>query len=233
MEFFAMLGKAKIMKNIFLFWSFAFLTTAFAQLPTVKMLEAYGDLHNLFCLKYYKDLNSEEDIAKRFPYYYEIDRKFPILKVKKILFYRFPGVRPYIQSIDSLINLCEELPRREFFLRQKNLQKKVIRASELTDTEKSLLLYMLSVLKHSYQLWGDLLPNNKQRAVLTADAYGAVKGILAGLLFFAIYDFTRQPTRIGLFGGIGLALAVPAISSLVAGIKYKGGSAGGGYYYID
>ncbi len=219
------------MKNTFIVWWFAFLSSAFAQLPSDKMSESYGEFHNAFCLKHYFSLNSVEDLQQRFPYYYELDKQYPVWRVREIMKFRFPNTGTYLQKIDTLIQISEKISYSEFMQKQRILTEEVRQASELTETEKSLLFYMLSVLKHSYQLWGRLLPNRKTRAVLTADAYGALKGILLGLLFFAIHDLSKQPTRIGVFGGIGLALTVPAVSSLIAGIKYKKGSEQ--YYYID
>ncbi len=190
--------------------------------------EAFGEMHNLFCIKAINDNLTTNNIAEKYANAYYYATNISNEEARNLMTSLFPETKTYLNNIDNLMNIAYEVEDSVFLeLWEKN---RVSIEQELKGQPKHILLYMLSVVKHSKILWERLLPNRKTRQVLISDAYGAIKGILAGLLFFAIYDFTKMPSQIGTFGGVGLAITITSVSSLITAIKQRNGSSVDWYY---
>ncbi len=136
------------------------------------------------------------------------------------------GLRPEVRILlDNLHQWClnfNDLPEQWIQLQQ--LRQRIVYHKNLYEPEKQLLRAIIQLLYHSYWFWKRRgFQKSALGVVMEADAFGLLKGILAGLLFFGLYDLNRMPTTVGIAGGIALAVLIPAIESAIVAIKKKKG----------
>ena len=216
------------MKN-FVFVIFVLPLYIFGQITSPY--EAFGELHNNICIKLISSKNSEKYIKYKYPNEYSLCLEISDDEIRKHLIASFPNTESYLNIIDSVIYLSVDVEEDIFIKMWQETLDKIASSTELSNIPKQMLLYMLYIVKHSRTLWKQMFPNDKIRTIIKADAYGALKGILAGLLFFGLYDLSRMPTKIGIWGGVGIAVFITALSSTISAIKYEQGTASGTEWY--
>lgn len=93
----------------------------------------------------------------------------------------------------------------------------------LTEPERQMLLQVLGLLQMSFWHWRQVFQNQPKAPlgkIVKADGLGFLKGLLFGLLFFALYDLNRMYSAVGIIGGSAIVVLFSAGESYLYARKY-------------
>lgn len=104
------------------------------------------------------------------------------------------------------------------------LWEQVLKDPLLSAPERNLLFQLFGLLQMSFWHWKNVFRSASKvplGEIVKADGVGFLKGLLLGLLFFALYDLKRTYSTVGIVGGSAIVLLFSAGESYLFAKKYK------------